>query len=256
MITAIVNQKGGVGKSTTAVNLGVGLAHLKKRVALVDMDPQSNTTSTLLGKPQANGLTVYDVLDDWKKVYEAIIRTPIENLFLLPSNIDLAGAEIELVSAISREMRLKRALEAVRNEYDFILIDCPPSLGLLTLNAMAAADNLIVPIQCEYFALEGLSKLLETYEIVRENLNPGLTIFGFLLTMYDVRTRLSAEVAEEVRKYFGEKVFKTIIPRSVRISEAPGFSKPIQEFAPNSKGAEAYNQLAREVIERVEKELG
>jgi len=256
LITAIVNQKGGVGKSTTAVNLGVGLAHLNRKVALVDMDPQSNTTSTLLGKPPADSLTVYDVLDDWKKVREAFVQTSVENLFLLPSNIDLAGAEIELVSAISREMRLKRALEAVRNEFDFILIDCPPSLGLLTLNAMAAADNLIVPIQCEYFALEGLSKLLETYEIVKENLNPGLTIFGFLLTMYDVRTRLSAEVAEEVRKYFGEKVFKTVIPRSVRISEAPGFSKPIQEFAPNSKGAEAYNQLAKEVIERAEKELG
>ena len=256
MITAIVNQKGGVGKSTTTVNLGAGLASLGKKVALVDLDPQSNTTSTLLGKPPSQLLTVYDVLDDWKKVREAFINTSIENLFLMPANIDLAGAEIELVTAISREMRLKRALEPVKSEFDFILIDCPPSLGLLTLNAMAAADNLIVPIQCEYFALEGLSKLLETYEIIRDNLNPSLTILGFLLTMYDVRTRLSAEVAEEVRKYFGDKVFNTVIPRSVRISEAPGFSKPIQEFAPNSKGAEAYNELAKEVIERAKKELG
>lgn len=256
MIIAIVNQKGGVGKSTTAVNLAVGIARQGFRVALIDLDPQSNTTSSLLGKPPTDGLTVYEVLEDWKQARKALIKTGIENLFLMPAKIDLAGAEVELVSAISRETRLKRGLDEIKDDFDFILIDCPPSLGLLTLNAMAAAHSLIVPIQCEYFALEGLSKLLETYELVKENLNPELNILGFLLTMYDSRTRLSHEVSEEVRKYFKEKVFKTVIPRSVRISEAPGFSKPIQEFAPNSKGAIAYNELAKEVIERAQKRTG
>lgn len=256
MVIAIVNQKGGVGKSTTAVNLGAGIARSGLTVALIDMDPQSNTTSSLIGKPPKEGLTVYEVLEDCKKVRSAILKTGIENLYLLPSNINLAGAEIELVSAISRETRLKRALEIIRKDFDFIIVDCPPSLGLLTLNAMAAADSLIVPIQCEYFALEGLSKLLETYELVKENLNPRLKILGFLLTMYDSRTRLSQDVSEEVRNYFGEKVFSTVIPRSVRISEAPGFSKPIQEFAPNSKGALAYDQLAKEVISRAKKRTG
>lgn len=256
MVTAIVNQKGGVGKSTTAVNLGTGIAGMGYRVAIIDLDPQSNTTSSLLGKPPIEGPTVYDVLDDWKNAIKALMKTEIENLYLMPSNINLAGAEIELVSAISRETRLKRAVDSIKKDFDFIFVDCPPSLGLLTLNAMAAADNLIVPIQCEYFALEGLSKLLETYEIVKENLNPTLKILGFLLTMYDTRTRLSLEVADEVRKYFGDKVFKTIIPRSVRISEAPGFSMPIQKFAPNSKGAIAYNELAKEVVERAQKSIG
>lgn len=256
MITAIVNQKGGVGKSTTAVNLSAGIAKLGYRVGVVDLDPQANTTITLLGRPPGDGITVYEVLENWKNVFNAFRKTEVNNLLILPSNINLAGAEIELVNAISREMRLKRALIEVRGDFDFIFIDCPPSLGLLTLNAMTAADNLIVPIQCEYFALEGLSKLLETFELVRENLNPELSIFGYLLTMFDTRTKLSSEVAEEVRKHFGEKVFKTVIPRSVRISEAPGFSKTIQEFAPNSKGAEAYDQLAKEVIHRVKEGIG
>lgn len=256
MILSIVNQKGGVGKSTTAVNLGAGLAGLGKKVLIVDLDPQSNTTSAIMGKHVVDSITVYDILADHTKTTEALVDTGIENLSLIPSNIELAGAEVELVTAISRETRLKRALDSVKRKFEFILIDCPPSLGLLTLNALTASDAVIIPVQCEYFALEGLGKLLETIDLVRENLNPDLDIFGVLLTMYDLRTRLSAEVAEEVRKYFKEKVFKTVIPRSVRLSEAPGFGKTIQEFAPQSKGAAAYNELAKEVIKNVEKRSG
>jgi chromosome partitioning protein len=256
LILSIVNQKGGVGKSTTAINMGAGLAILGKDVLLVDLDPQSNTTSALLQRHIKDGFTVYDILDDWKLTPKAVVDTGISRLKIIPSNIELAGAEIELVSAISREMRLKKALDPIKNDFDFILIDCPPSLSLLTLNALTASDGVIIPIQCEYFALEGLSKLLDTLSLVKENLNENLEIFGVLLTMYDNRTRLSAEVAEEVREYFGDKVFKTVIPRSVRLSEAPGFGKPIQEFAPNSKGALAYNELAREVIENAKEKLG
>lgn len=255
MILSIVNQKGGVGKSTTAINLGAGLAILGKEVLLVDLDPQANTTSTLFQQHIKEGPTVYSILDDWRLTPSAIFKTGFSKLKIIPSNIELAGAEIELVSAISRETRLKKALDVVKDDFDFILIDCPPSLSLLTLNALTASDGVIIPIQCEYFALEGLSKLLDTLRLVKENLNENLEIFGVLLTMYDNRTRLSAEVADEVREYFGDKVFKTVIPRSVRLSEAPGFGKPIQDYAPNSKGALAYNELAKEVIENAEKKL-
>lgn len=256
IVISVVNQKGGVGKTTTAVNLSSALALDGRRVLLIDMDPQANSTSSILGRVAEDQLTVYEVLYDRNMIDDAIRPTEINNLYLIPSGIDLAGAEIELVSAISRESRLKKALQKIKEKFDFLLIDCPPSLGLLTLNSLTASDFIIVPVQCEYFALEGLGKLIETYDLVKDNLNTELEILGVLLTMYDKRTRLSEEVAEEIRKYFGGRVFKTVIPRSVRLSEAPGFSKPIQIYAPASNGAKAYNELAKEVVEYVSKKLG
>ncbi len=256
IVISVVNQKGGVGKTTTAVNLSSALALDGRRVLLIDMDPQANSTSSILGKVTEDQLTVYEVLYDRNMIDDTIRPTEINNLYIIPSGIDLAGAEIELVSAISRENRLKKALQKIKEKFDFLLIDCPPSLGLLTLNSLTASDLIIVPVQCEYFALEGLGKLIETYDLVKDNLNPELEILGVLLTMYDKRTRLSEEVAEEIRKYFGDRVFKTVIPRSVRLSEAPGFSKPIQIYAPASSGAKAYNELAKEVVDYVSKKLG
>ena len=248
---AIVNQKGGVGKSTTAVNLGASLAEMGKRVLIVDVDPQGNATSGLGVEKSSVKNSIYNVLVDDIEVEEAVLETKSENLYILPSNIDLAGAEIELVSMISREKRLKIALEENKNEYDYILFDCPPSLGLLTLNALSAANKIIVPIQCEYYALEGLGQLIETIKLVQKNLNKKLEIEGVVLTMYDARTNLSKQVSEEVKNFFDNKVYETVIPRNVRLSEAPSFGQPVIEYASNSKGAKMYRKLAKEVNKNV-----
>ena len=250
-IIAVANQKGGVGKSTTAVSLGAALAELGHRVLVVDLDPQGNASTGLGIKHEARDVTVYDVLAAEAPIEGAIVPTPLENLFAIPSTIDLAGAEIELVSQFSREQRLRRAIEPLRQGvYDYVFLDCPPSLGLLTVNALAAAEELIVPIQCEYYALEGLGQLLRNVRIVQQNVNTGLRLTGIVMTMFDPRTKLSEQVVEEVRKYFGDRVYRSIIPRTVRLSEAPGFGLPITSYDPNSKGAEAYRQLAREVHQR------
>lgn len=245
---AIVNQKGGVGKSTTAVNLGASLSEMNKSILLVDVDPQGNATSGLGIEKSDLEESIYDVLIDGVDIREAILPTKIKKFSILPANIDLAGAEIELVSTISRESRLKTIIKEINEEYDFIIFDCPPSLGLLTLNALTAADGIIVPIQCEYYALEGLGQLMQTVNLVRDNLNPDLEIKGVLLTMYDARTNLSQQVIEEVRNHFEDTVYETIIPRNVRLSEAPSFGQPINIYDSNSKGAKAYRKLAREVV--------
>lgn len=255
-VIAVANQKGGVGKTTTAVNLSACLAEAGKRVLLVDIDPQGNATSGMgIDRNQVKS-SVYDLLLEDVPAADVIINTSVEGLQLIPATIDLAGAEIELVPRISRESRLKRALAPVRDEYDFILIDCPPSLGLLTLNALTAADSILIPIQCEYYALEGLTQLMDTLRLVREALNPGLEIEGVLLTMFDGRTNLSIQVVEDVKRYFRGKVFRSIISRNVRLSEAPSHGLPITKYDARSKGAEAYSELAREVIEHVEERAG
>lgn len=247
-IIAIANQKGGVGKTTTAVNLGAALALLGKRVLLVDMDPQGNTTSGI-GVSKADVVyDVYDLLINDVPAASVVRPTNVPNLDLLPSTIQLAGAEIELVPTLSREVRLRRALEPIRSAYDFILIDCPPSLGLLTINALTAADSVLIPIQAEYYALEGLSQLLNTIRLVQKHLNGALTIEGVLLTMYDARTNLSLQVAEEVKKYFKDKVYRAIIPRNVRLSEAPSYGQAVVTYDPKSRGADLYMELAREVL--------
>ncbi len=248
-VFAIANQKGGVGKTTTAVNLGAGLALLGHRVLVVDFDPQANATSGLGAARERLSRGVYEVLMGEVEAEEAVLKTKISNLFLLPALPDLAGAEIELVSLPRREARLKEALEGVRRQYDFVLIDCPPSLGLLTLNALVAADGVIVPIQCEYYALEGLSRLLSTVKAVKANWNPSLEIAGVVLTMFDGRTNLSIQVAEEVKKFFRDKVFRSIIPRNVRLSEAPSHGLPGVLYDSRSRGAECYLELAKEVSE-------
>lgn len=247
-IIAITNQKGGVGKTTTSVNLGAGLAALGKRVLLVDIDPQGNTTSGVGINKADVANCIYDVLINEVPPKEAILETRSENLHLIPATIQLAGAEIELVSTISRELRLKKALSQVKPDYDYILIDCPPSLGILTINSLTASDSVIIPIQCEYYALEGLSQLLNTVRLVQKNLNPLLRIEGVLLTMLDARTNLGIQVIEEVKKYFQEKVYSTIIPRNVRLSEAPSHGQTIITYDPRSKGAEVYLELAKEVV--------
>jgi chromosome partitioning protein len=247
-IIAITNQKGGVGKTTTSVNLGASMAQLGKRVLLVDIDPQGNTTSGIGVNKADVSNCIYDVLINDVHPKDAIMETNIPNLKIIPATIQLAGAEIELVSTISREVRLKRSLQLVKHMFDYILIDCPPSLGILTVNSLTAADSVIIPIQCEYYALEGLSQLLNTVRLVQKHLNTGLQIEGVLLTMFDARTNLGIQVIEEVKKYFQQKVYQTIIPRNVRLSEAPSHGQSIITYDPRSKGAEVYMELAKEVI--------
>jgi len=247
-IVAVANQKGGVGKTTTAVNLGACLAELGQRVLIVDLDPQGHSTSGLgLDKDEVE-TTIYDVLIEDVPVDRALLPTAVEGLFLVPATVDLAGAEVELVSALARETKLRRALREQADAFNLILIDCPPSLGLLTINALTAADSVLIPIQCEYFALEGLTQLMNSIRLVQQHLNPDLRLEGVVMTMFDGRTKLSAQVVAEVRKYFKDKVYKTVIPRNIRLSEAPSHGMPINTYDPTSKGAEAYAELAREVI--------
>ena len=247
-IIAIANQKGGVGKTTTAINLSAGIAYYGKSVLLVDLDPQGNATTGLGVDKRSLDISSYDVVINEEDPVNAIIPTVQENLFLIPSSISLAGAEIELVSLMSRESRLKMALDSLKESYDYIFIDCPPALGLLTLNALTAADTVLVPVQTEFYALEGLSQLLDTVKTVQKLLNKKLTVEGVVMTMFDVRTNLSAEVVDEVRKYFGDKVYHTVIPRNIRLGEAPSYGLPIIQYDFKSKGSEAYLDLAKEVI--------
>ncbi|MEW6153599.1 MAG: AAA family ATPase [Actinomycetota bacterium] len=244
---AVANQKGGVGKTTTAVNLGAGLADLGFRVLVIDLDPQGNATTGLGINSRNLNLSIYDVLMSESPLEDCIEPTAVRNLFVAPATIDLAGAEIELVPAFSRELRLRRAIERAGDHYDFILIDCPPSLGLLTVNGLAAVSEVLVPIQCEYYALEGLGQLMRNINLVQSNLNPQLELSTIVLTMYDARTKLSDQVVKEVKSHFGAKVCRNIVPRTVRLSEAPSFGQPISVFDPSSRGAIAYRELAKEV---------
>ena len=249
-IIAIINQKGGVGKSTTAINLGAALGEMGKQVLLVDLDPQGNCSSGLGVEKSLIQQCIYDVLLNDVPLEEVIIPDIAEGLDIAPATINLAGAEVELVSEMARENRLKDAMGGMRGKYDFILIDCPPSLGLLTVNALVAADKLLIPIQCEFYALEGVTKLLESMKRVKSRLNPTLDIYGILLTMYDSRTTLSKQVVDEVREYFGRLVLATPIPRTVKLSEAPSFGQPITQYDPKGRGALSYIELAKEVIAR------
>ena len=244
---AVANQKGGVGKTTTAVNLGAALAELEYRVLVVDLDPQGNATTGLGINARNLDASVYDVILHDVPIEDVIEPTTLRNLFVVPATIDLAGAEIELVPVFSRELRLRRALETVESDFDYVLIDCPPSLGLLTVNGLAAAGEVVVPIQCEYYALEGLGQLLRNVGLVQANLNARLDVSTIILTMYDARTKLAEQVAEDVRQHFGEKVCRNVVPRTVRLSEAPSFGQPIIVFDSASRGAIAYRELAKEV---------
>ncbi len=246
-IMAVANQKGGVGKTTTAVNLGACLADLGYRVLIVDLDPQGNASTGVGVNIRDLQGSMYDVILHDLSIEDCVEATSVKNLFCAPSSLDLAGAEIELVPAFSRELRLKRALDEVRDDYDFMLIDCPPSLGLLTVNALAAATEVVVPIQCEYYALEGLGQLLRNVNLVQKNLNPALEVSAIILVMYDARTRLADQVVTEVREHFGDKVCRHVVPRTVRLSEAPSFGQPIIAFDSSSRGAIAYKELAKEV---------
>src|ERR1043166_3933943 len=250
-IVALANQKGGVGKTTPAINLGASLAACERKVLLVDLDPQANATSGV-GRSKSEEKSMYPVLVDEMPIRDIIVSTELPTLFLAPSSVDLVGAEVELRDAIGREHYLRKALEPINGEYDYVLIDSPPSLGLLTINGLTAANSVAVPMQCEYFALEGISQLMTTIDRVRDAVNPGLEIEGIVLTMFDERMNLSRQVAEEVRTHFGEKVYETVIPRNVRLGEAPSFGKPIILYDIRSRGSEAYINLAKEFIRRAE----
>ena len=246
-IISVANQKGGVGKTTTTINLSTLLVKKGKKVLLIDADPQGNATSGV-GAEKDIELSTYDVLVGETEIEETLEDTMIEGLKVCPSNINLAGAEVELVSMMSREQRLKEKLESVKEDFDYILIDCPPSLGLITLNAFTASDSVLIPVQCEYYALEGLGQLINTINLVKKHLNKGIEVEGALLTMYDARTNLSNQVVKEVKKYFNDKVYKTVIPRNVRLSEAPSYGMPITEYDPRSKGARSYEKFTREFL--------
>ncbi|MBQ3145939.1 MAG: ParA family protein [Clostridia bacterium] len=246
-VIAVVNQKGGVGKTTTAVNVSTILAKKGKKVLLIDSDPQGNATSGL-GIDKNTDKSIYDVIINDIEIKEAIIESPVKNLWVCPSNINLAGAEVELVPMMAREQKLKEKLEKVENDFHYVIIDCPPSLGLLTLNAFTASNSLLIPIQCEYYALEGVGQLINTINLVRKQLNKSLYIEGVVLTMNDARTNLSNQVINEVKTYFKDNVYKTIIPRNVKLSEAPSFGMPITVYAPKSKGARCYEKLTNEIL--------
>ncbi len=251
-IIAIANQKGGVGKTTTAVNLSTILAKKDKKVMLIDADPQGNGTSGL-GIDKEVEFSLYDVLISEVDIMSTLQDTCVKSLKVCPSNMNLAGAEVELVNLMSREQRLKEKLDEVKDKFDYILVDCPPSLGLITLNAFTAADSVLIPVQCEYYALEGLGQLINTINLVKKHLNKNLEIEGAVLTMYDMRTNLSNQVVKEVKRYFGEKVYKTVIPRNIKLSEAPSFGMPISLYDPKSKGARCYEKLAKEVLNNTKK---
>ena len=253
-IIAIANQKGGVGKTTTNVNLSACLASLGKKVLTIDIDPQGNTTSGFGIDKNKVDKSIYDVIINGVPAKDTIIHTDYDNLDIIVSKIELAGAEIELVPMMARETILKRALEEIRDDYDYIFIDCPPSLGLITINSLTAADKLLVPIQCEYYALEGLTQLLSTFDLVRRNLNPKLEIVGVVLTMFDSRTNLAIQVVDEVKRHFKNKVYTTIIPRNVRLGEAPSHGMPVIAYDPKCSGAEAYMDLAQEMIDNEEED--
>ena len=251
-IIAVVNQKGGVGKTTTAVNLSAVLAKKGKKVLLIDEDPQGNATSGL-GIDKNVEKSTYDVIVNDATLEEVVVQTPIKNLYLCPSNINLAGAEVELVNMLSRESRLKEKLETIKDKFHYIIIDCPPSLGLLTINSLTAANSLLIPIQCEYYALEGVGQLMNTVNLIKKQLNKELYIEGVVLTMNDARTNLSTQVVNEVKKFFKDNVYKTVIPRNVKLSEAPSFGMPISVYAPMSKGARCYEKLANELLKNSKK---
>ena len=246
-VISVANQKGGVGKTTTTINLSTILAKKGKRIMLIDADPQGNATSGV-GVDKEVELSFYDVLTNDTEIIDTLEKTEIRNIVVCPSNINLAGAEVELVSMMSREQRLKEKLDKIKERFDYIFIDCPPSLGLITLNAFTASDSVLIPVQCEYYALEGLGQLLNTINLVKKHLNKDIQIEGALLTMYDMRTNLSNQVVKEVKRYFNNKVYKTVIPRNVRLSEAPSYGMPITEYDPRSKGAKSYEKFAKEFL--------
>lgn len=252
-VISIANQKGGVGKTTTSINISTILAKKGKRVLLIDADPQGNATSGI-GIEKKTDKSIYDVIIEETKIEEVVLETQVKNLKICPSNINLAGAEVELVSMMSREYRLKERIEEEKENYDYIIIDCPPSLGLITLNAFTASDSVLIPVQCEYYALEGLEQLMNTVNLVKKHLNKELELEGAVLTMYDARTNLSNQVVKEVKNYFEDKVYKTVIPRNVRLSEAPSFGMPISLYDPKSKGAKCYDKLVKEILKKNENE--
>ena len=247
-IISIANQKGGVGKTTTSINLSTILAKKGRKVLMIDADPQGNASSGVGVGREDIELSIYDVLINDTEIPDVVKKTNVKNLSLCPSNINLAGAEVELVSMMSREQRLKEKLDEVKEDYDFIIIDCPPSLGLITLNAFTASDSVLIPVQCEYYALEGLGQLLNTINLLKKHLNKDIEIEGALLTMYDIRTNLSNQVVKEVKRYFNEKVYKTVIPRNVKLSEAPSYGMPISMYDPRSKGAKSYEKFVKEFL--------